>query len=59
MNLDIIALAFYASICGLLSAFAPNFGGFSRRIAIGAVVGIIAAAILPVPRSTLEAGYAP
>lgn len=42
-----ISLVFYAIVCGLLSAFAPNLGGFGLRLAIGAVVGIGAAAALP------------
>ena len=47
-TMDPIALAFYAIICGALSVFAPNLGGFLPRLAAGAAVGIIAATLLPV-----------
>jgi len=46
--MDPIALAFYGVICGCLSAVAPNLGGVPLRLAIGAVVGLIAASVLPV-----------
>lgn len=45
--MDPIALAFYAAICGLLSLFAPSLGGMVPRMLIGAVVGILAASLLP------------
>jgi len=45
--MDPIALAFYAVICGLLSLFAPTLGGMVPRLAFGAIVGIVAAALLP------------
>ena len=50
-----ISLAFYAIVCGLLSVFAPNLGGVVPRMAVGAVVGIIAAASLPFVRGMM--GY--
>ena len=50
-----ISLAFYAAVCGLLSVFAPNLGGAVPRLAVGAVVGIIAAAVLPSLRGMM--GY--
>ncbi|MEM7720696.1 MAG: hypothetical protein AAF222_15985 [Pseudomonadota bacterium] len=46
--MDPIALTFYAVVCGLLSLFAPKLGGRVPRLAVGAVVGVLAAAILPV-----------
>jgi hypothetical protein len=46
--MDPISLVFYAIVCGVLSVFAPKFGGFLPRLAVGAVVGIGAAAALPV-----------
>jgi hypothetical protein len=49
--MDPISLAFYAIVCGLLSLVAPNLGGMVPRLAIGAVVGIAAAAILPLIRA--------
>lgn len=51
-----ISLVFYAIVCGLLSAFAPNLGGMPVRLAVGAVVGIAAAAVLPVLRGMMG-GY--
>lgn len=45
--MDPISLAFYALVCGLLSLFAPNLGGTLPRLAVGAVVGIVAASALP------------
>ncbi|MDJ0857816.1 MAG: hypothetical protein QNI90_14470 [Dinoroseobacter sp.] len=51
--MDIVALTFYALVCGLLSLLAPNFGGRLQRVIIGAGVGVVAAAILPILRGTL------
>lgn len=41
------AIAWYAAICGALAALAPTLGGRNRRILVGAIVGILAATILP------------
>lgn len=46
--MDLIALGFYACVCGLLSVFAPSLGGFAVRLGIGAAVGAVSAIILPV-----------
>ncbi|MGR3512686.1 MAG: hypothetical protein ACU0GG_07960 [Paracoccaceae bacterium] len=46
--MDPVALVFYAIVCGLLSLFAPNLGGRAARMAVGAGVGVAAAALLPV-----------
>lgn len=54
--MDPLSLVFYAAVCGLLSAVAPNLGGPAPRLAIGAVVGIAAAALLPLLRGMLT-GY--
>ena len=51
--MDPISLAFYAIVCGILSLIAPNLGGMAPRLAIGAAVGIAAAAILPLIRTAL------
>ena len=51
--MDTTALAFYAAICGLLSMAAPALGPPGLRLAVGALVGIVAAAILPVLRQAL------
>lgn len=53
MAIDPTAIAWYAAICGALSAFAPSFGGRGLRIVIGAVVGVVAATLLPALRSML------
>ena len=47
MSIDATAIAWYAVICGALSAFAPSFGGRVARVAIGGIVGIVAATVLP------------
>ena len=54
--MDPITIAFYAIVCGLLSVFAPNLGGVFPRLAVGAVVGILAAAALPFVRGMMG-GY--
>ncbi|MGV6811273.1 MAG: hypothetical protein ACWA47_03430 [Brevirhabdus sp.] len=51
--MDPIAIAFYAVICGCLSAVAPNLGGMPVRLTIGAVVGVIAALVLPMVKGML------
>ena len=51
--MDPISLVFYAIVCGILSAVAPNLGGMVPRLAAGAVVGIVAAAALPTLRGVL------
>lgn len=51
--MDLIALAFYATVCGILSLVAPNLGGMAPRLAIGAAVGIVAAALLPFLRGLM------
>lgn len=45
--MDPITLAFYAVVCGCLSAVAPKFPGLPMRLGVGAGVGIIAATVLP------------
>ena len=45
--MDIVALVFYALVCGVLSWAAPRLGAPMVRFGIGAVIGIIAAAVLP------------
>ena len=54
--MDPISIVFYAIVCGLLSLFAPNLGGMVPRLATGAVVGIVAAALLPLLRGMMM-GY--
>ena len=51
--MDVTALVFYACICALLSFASPALGTPLRRLAIGAAVGLLAAALLPILRATL------
>lgn len=53
MSIDGVAIVWYAAICGALSAFAPSFGGRGVRIGAGAVVGILAATVLPLVKSMI------
>ena len=53
MSIDATAIVWYAAICGALSAFAPAVGGRTLRLATGAVVGIVAATVLPLVRSMI------
>lgn len=56
MEIEWTAIAWYAAICGCLSAFAPNLGGTMLRLGIGAAVGIFAATLLPFIRGMMV-GY--
>jgi len=51
--MDMTALAFYACVCAALSLASPRLGTPLRRIVVGALVGIAAAALLPILRATL------
>lgn len=51
--MDVTALVFYACVCAGLSLFAPRIGTPWARLAIGAGVGIVAAALLPILRGAL------
>lgn len=51
MSIDGTVIAWYAVICGVLSALAPSFGGRLVRLAAGGIVGILAATVLPLVRS--------
>ena len=51
--MDPIALAFYAVVCGVLSAVAPTVPRLPVRLAIGAVVGMVAASLLPALKGML------
>jgi len=48
-------LAYYASVCAVLSFFSPFLGGMLTRLLLGAVVGVIAAFALPAMRT--QFGY--
>ncbi|MFN3147032.1 MAG: hypothetical protein ACE368_18205 [Paracoccaceae bacterium] len=45
--MDPVSLGFYAIVCGLLGAVAPNFPRLPVRLGIGALVGVTAASVLP------------
>ena len=55
--MDPIAMIFYAVVCGALSLFAPNLGGYVPRIAVGAVVGVVAAGVLPMLKAMMTGPY--
>ena len=55
-GMDGITLIFYAVVCGSLSVIAPKFPGFSVRLGVGAVVGILAASVLPYIQNMIN-GY--
>jgi len=44
---DPVAVIFYAGVCAGLAGYAPRTTGRGTRLAIGAVVGLIAAFALP------------
>jgi hypothetical protein len=45
--MDPVTVSYYAAVCGLLSAFTPRQGSYVLRLILGAVVGIVAAGLLP------------
>ena len=51
--MDPLTLAFYAIVCGLLSAVAPRMPKLAVRLIVGAVAGIVAAGLLPAIRGAL------
>ncbi|MEP0521449.1 MAG: hypothetical protein ABJO09_06360 [Hyphomicrobiales bacterium] len=55
MEIDATTIAWYAVVCGILSACAPSLGGLGLRLAIGGGVGIFAASVLPFIRGMM--GY--
>jgi hypothetical protein len=55
MIFETTSIVWYAAVCGALAAFAPALGGRTVRVMIGAVVGVIAASLLPFIRGMM--GY--
>lgn len=53
--MDIITVSYYAVVCGVLGMAGPKLGGTVVRLIIGAIVGVIAATLLPTVR--LIAGF--
>ena len=55
MTLDFTAMAFYAAVCGGLALVAPSTGGWPVRVALGIIVGMTAATVLPLVQGAM--GY--
>ncbi|MEM1289733.1 MAG: hypothetical protein AAGH60_15390 [Pseudomonadota bacterium] len=53
MAFDPTTIAYYAVICGALSALAPSLRTHIRRIVLGAAVGVLAATVFPSIRGTI------
>lgn len=51
--MDVTAMAFYALVCGGLGAVSPRFPSLWHRVTVAALVGIVAAALLPLLRGAL------
>lgn len=51
--MDFTTLGFYAIICGCLCAFAPATLRPFIRFGIGAIVGILAATLLPLIKTSM------
>lgn len=49
-GMDLTAMAFYALVCGGLGAMSPRLPSFWQRFGVAALVGIVAAALLPLLR---------
>lgn len=49
--MDFVNLAYYAIICAVLSALSPRVPALHWRLGIGAVVGLVAAGLLPLVKS--------
>lgn len=54
--MDVINLVYYAAICAVLSYFAPRLRTALTRLAVGAVVGLVAAGVLPLIRQLADLG---
>ncbi|MCU0908087.1 MAG: hypothetical protein MUF73_11695 [Rhodobacteraceae bacterium] len=52
-DMDPVTILYYAAVCGALAAFAARAGGFLPRVALGVIVGLAAAAVLPILRTVL------
>ena len=53
--MDPISLTFYAAVCSALTVVAPRLEGIAPRLIVGAIVGVLAAIMLPMLR--LAIGY--
>ncbi|MBA1140593.1 hypothetical protein [Mesorhizobium neociceri] len=45
--MDTVPIVFYALVCGALCAVAPSIQSTPRRMAAGAVTGLVSAIVLP------------
>ncbi|WP_161635614.1 hypothetical protein [Actibacterium mucosum] len=55
--MDPISLIYYALICAALSFLAPSMRTSTVRLAVGALVGMAAAGVLPVLQQAVSSGY--
>ena len=53
--MDPVALVYYGAICGCLGLVAPRIRPGALRVVLGIVVGLAAAALLPILRTTIGA----
>lgn len=51
--MDPVSIVYYALVCGVLAGFAGRAGGFLQRVGLGVIVGLAAAAALPILRTVL------
>lgn len=51
--MDPISMTYYAAVCAALGAGAPRMPGLPMRLIVGALVGLVAAAALPLVRGML------
>jgi len=51
--MDPVTLGFYAIVCAILGVISPGLGPMGTRLIIGAGVGLVAAAMLPLIRTSL------
>ena len=51
--MDPVTITYYALVCAVLSLFAPRLGGSIPRLFVGALVGMLAAGVLPQLRGVL------
>jgi hypothetical protein len=54
--MDPLNMAYYALVCGLLAGVSSRLGGWLSRVVVGAVIGLVAAAALPMLRSGFGIG---
>jgi hypothetical protein len=52
--MDPVALTYYALVCGALAFVAPRLRRPFKRLGIGALVGLVAAAMLPLLRGVFS-----